>query len=116
VNIDTVNAIFDLNISSPKRSSPKEMDEWLESEQVKFDPPKNPEEMEQTHVGKRLYNLIFKPYTLKQWAKTLDQLGPEVTTMIPVAIIGIIHISMMYSKPYPRMGIPKCLIIFLTTL
>lgn len=80
VNIDTVNSIFDLNITSTV-----EMNEWLKKEQVKFKTtPKNSEEMAQARVGKRLYELIFKPYTIKQWGKTPDELGPEVTARIPV--------------------------------
>ena len=79
VNIDTVNALFDLNIQTTL-----EMDEWLQKEQVHFDNPKNSEEMALSRVGKRLYQLIFEPYTLKQWAKTPKELGPEVTARIPV--------------------------------
>ena len=80
VNIDTVNSIFDLNISSSA-----EMNKWLKNEQVKLNAaPKNSEEVAQGRVGKRLYELIFKPYTMKQWGKTPDQLGPEVSGRIPV--------------------------------
>jgi len=35
-------------------------------------------------VGQRLYDLIFKPYTFKQWAKYPAELGPEVLSRIPV--------------------------------
>ena len=37
-----------------------------------------------SRVGHRLYNLIFYPYTIKQWAKEPKELGPEVTARIPV--------------------------------
>jgi UDP-galactopyranose mutase len=79
VNIDTVNALFELSISNKT-----EMDAWLEQEQVHNDNPQNSEEMALSRVGQRLYDLIFEPYTLKQWAKTPRQLGPEVTARIPV--------------------------------
>eukprot|EP00542_Grammatophora_oceanica_P018017 CAMPEP_0194047776 /NCGR_PEP_ID=MMETSP0009_2-20130614/25484_1 /TAXON_ID=210454 /ORGANISM="Grammatophora oceanica, Strain CCMP 410" /LENGTH=617 /DNA_ID=CAMNT_0038693485 /DNA_START=102 /DNA_END=1955 /DNA_ORIENTATION=+ len=82
VNIDTVNALFDLNIKDSK-----EMDEWLAKEQVKpahGGEPANSEEMAMSRVGKRLYELIFHPYTIKQWAKEPRELGPEVTARIPV--------------------------------
>lgn len=80
VNIDTVNILFDLNITSVR-----EMDAWLSEEQQKYDhDPINSEEMAMSRVGERLYNMIFKPYTIKQWAKTPKELGPEVTARIPV--------------------------------
>ena len=79
VNIDTVNALFDLSISNKTA-----MDEWLNQEQVHNDNPQNSEEMALSRVGQRLYELIFEPYTFKQWAKTPQQLGPEVTARIPV--------------------------------
>lgn len=79
VNIDTVNTLFNLNISTQD-----EMDQWLDNEQVHVDNPQNSEEMALSRVGPRLYKLIFEPYTLKQWAKTPKELGPEVTARIPV--------------------------------
>ncbi|KAL7553756.1 hypothetical protein ACHAWF_017073 [Thalassiosira exigua] len=86
VNIDTVNALFDLNIKTTE-----EMDEWLKKEQVALkDKDGNPrealnsEEVALTRVGSRLYEWIFKPYTHKQWAKYPAELGPEVLARIPV--------------------------------
>ena len=85
VTIDTVNILFDLNITNSD-----EMDAWLEGEQVqltdKHGKPRealNSEEVALTRVGPRLYNLIFKPYTYKQWAKYPEELGPEVLSRIP---------------------------------
>ena len=80
VNIETVNTLFGLAIQNAD-----EMDKWLGNEQVHFDePPNNSEEMSLSRVGKRLYEKMFKPYTIKQWAKTPAQLGPEVMARIPV--------------------------------
>jgi len=80
VNIDTVNRLFDLDIQTSE-----EMSKWLENEQTHFEhEPSNSEEMAISRVGTRLYNLIFKPYTFKQWAKYPNELGPEVTARIPV--------------------------------
>lgn len=86
VNIDTVNKLFDLNISNEQ-----EMEEWLKREQVVFRddkgkvrPANDSEEVALTRVGKKLYELIFKPYTWKQWAKYPKELGPEVLSRIPV--------------------------------
>lgn len=110
VNIDTVNALFGLEISTEA-----EMDTWLRKEQVavpvpvpapakKAFPflndddshaadasrdivsrntdnnislpevelrPKNSEETALSRVGRRLFELLFKPYTIKQWASFL---------------------------------------------
>ena len=67
------------------------MEEWLKKEQVVFTSedgevrdPQNSEEVALTRVGKKLYELIFKPYTWKQWAKYPQELGPEVLSRIPV--------------------------------
>ena len=85
VTIDTVNTLFDLNITNSD-----EMDEWLKDEQVKLTDTQgkprealNSEEVALTRLGPRLYNLIFKPYTYKQWAKFPAELGPEVLSRIP---------------------------------
>lgn len=113
VNIDTVNALFGLEISTEA-----EMDTWLRKEQVavpvpvpapakKAFPflndddshaadasrdivsrntdnnislpevelrPKNSEETALSRVGRRLFELLFKPYTIKQWASFIYNL------------------------------------------
>ena len=80
VNIDTVNQLFDLNITSST-----EMEEWLDQERIHYNhEPSDSQEMALSRVGPRLYDLIFKPYTFKQWAKYPNELGPEVTARIPV--------------------------------
>jgi UDP-galactopyranose mutase len=80
VNIQTVNSLFGLNITTTEQ-----MDRWLKQEQVTYDhAPTNSEEMALSRVGHRLYELIFHPYTIKQWDKEPRELGPEVTARIPV--------------------------------
>jgi len=86
VTIDTVNTLFDEKIESTE-----EMDEWLKKEQVTFydedgeeREAENSEEVALMRVGQRLYDLMFKPYTFKQWAKYPAELGPEVLSRIPV--------------------------------
>jgi len=82
VNIDTVKALFP---DAAHIQDSKDMDEWLAKEQTKYDHELvNLEEMAKSRVGPRLYELIFKPYTFKQWAKYPEELGPEVTARIPV--------------------------------
>eukprot|EP00457_Paulinella_chromatophora_P001140 gb/GEZN01001142.1/.p1 GENE.gb/GEZN01001142.1/~~gb/GEZN01001142.1/.p1 ORF type:complete len:1082 (-),score=33.46 gb/GEZN01001142.1/:36-3245(-) len=81
VNIDTVNILFNLSILSSE-----EMQEWLNT--VKVPPPggiaSNSEEVALDRVGRRLYELIFKPYTIKQWNKDPKMLSPSVLARIPV--------------------------------
>jgi UDP-galactopyranose mutase len=80
VNINTVNALFNLDIKSVE-----DMDAWLKREQVRYNrKPSNSEEMALSRVGSKLYNLLFKPYTIKQWNKTPAELGPSVLARIPV--------------------------------
>ena len=86
VTIDTVNILFDKNITNSD-----EMDEFMKKERVplldKKGSPReaeNSEEVALATVGQRLYDLIFKPYTYKQWAKYPVELGPEVLARIPV--------------------------------
>ncbi|KAG7342607.1 UDP-galactopyranose mutase [Nitzschia inconspicua] len=80
VNIDTVNTLFGLQLTNSQQ-----MDQWLAKEQVKYDhEPSNAEEVALSRVGPRLYDLIFKPYTKKQWDRDPKELGPEVTARIPV--------------------------------
>ncbi|XP_045212915.2 UDP-galactopyranose mutase-like [Mercenaria mercenaria] len=80
VNIDTVNTLFNLDIRSVK-----EMNSWLKNEQVHYNRSSlNSEEMALSRVGLKLYELLFKPYTIKQWNKTPAELGPSVLARIPV--------------------------------
>lgn len=79
VNIKTVNTLFDLKIKSQA-----EMQKWLSSVQVPSDKPKNSEEVGLSRVGKELYELLFKNYTLKQWNKEPKELDPLVLARIPV--------------------------------
>jgi UDP-galactopyranose mutase len=79
VNIVAVNSLFDLNISSED-----EMNAWSSSVQEKDKPIEKSEDMAISRVGRHLYEIIFLPYTLKQWDKHPRDLGPEVTARIPV--------------------------------
>jgi UDP-galactopyranose mutase len=79
VNIKTVNTLFSLDIKNSK-----EMDKWLSKEQIKIPNPKNSEEVALKRVGKRLYDLLFKNYTIKQWGKHPIELDSSVMARIPV--------------------------------
>ena len=87
VNINTVNSLFGLNIKSSA-----EMDTWLKRIQEpcsnttnsQIDSCADAESMAVSRVGRELYNLIFKPYTEKQWGKSPADLDASVTARIPV--------------------------------
>jgi UDP-galactopyranose mutase len=79
VNINTVNQLYDANIKTTE-----EMDSWLKNEQIPCITPSNSEEVAISRVGPRLYNTMFKQYTIKQWAKEPVLLEPSVLERIPV--------------------------------
>lgn len=79
VNIDTVNLLLGTTIHNET-----EMKEWLANKTVPTQCPQNSEEVALQRVGPELYNLIFKDYTFKQWAKYPAELAPSVLERIPV--------------------------------
>ena len=79
VNINSVNTLFDLNIQTED-----EMKEWLSHERVADNEIKNSEDVALTRVGPRLYDIMFKHYTVKQWDKLPSELEPSVLERIPV--------------------------------
>jgi UDP-galactopyranose mutase len=79
VNCTTVNLLCGTSIQTEE-----EMRRWLASEQIMFADPKNSEEIALSRVGRPLYELLFKPYTWKQWGKLPADLEPEVLARIPV--------------------------------
>jgi UDP-galactopyranose mutase len=80
VNINTVNAIDNCNISTPE-----EMDEWLRHNTVPNDVPKNSEEVSLARVGQLMYEKLFKHYTVKQWGRHPTTLDPSVMSRIPIS-------------------------------
>lgn len=79
VNITTVNKLFKLDIKNSE-----EMDRFLESEVEKISEIKNSEDSAISRVGRRLYELLFKNYTIKQWDKSPSELDALVLNRIPV--------------------------------
>ncbi len=79
VNSTTVNSLCGVAIQTDA-----EMAEWLTATQIPCASPKNSEEVALSRVGRTLYELLFKPYTWKQWGKFPSELEPEVLARIPV--------------------------------
>lgn len=80
VNIDTVNILLGLNLKSSK-----DMKDWLKSQGRQTTNFANSEEVALSRVGsKKLYELMFKNYTYKQWSLWPSELEPSVLSRIPV--------------------------------
>lgn len=79
VNISTVNDLYGSNITSTH-----EMADFLSRTQIVCDSPKNSEDVGLARVGERMYNLMFKGYTQKQWDKDPKDLDASVLSRIPV--------------------------------
>jgi UDP-galactopyranose mutase len=79
VNITTVNTLLDQSIQTEE-----EMKAFMKAECPIIENPKNSEEVALTRVGPRLYNELFKPYTIKQWDKEPKDLDTSVLSRIPL--------------------------------
>ncbi|QAA80913.1 UDP-galactopyranose mutase [Aequorivita sp. H23M31] len=79
VNINTVNKLFGLTISTEE-----EMIEWLEKNRLPIKDPKNGKEAVLDKVGPVLYEKMFRHYTKKQWDKYPEELNASVLNRIPV--------------------------------
>jgi UDP-galactopyranose mutase len=79
VNITTVNELFGESITDEAG-----MDAWLKSEQVPCASPSNSRDVGLARVGPRLYELLFRNYSLKQWERDPSEMDPSVLARIPV--------------------------------
>ncbi len=67
-----------------RAASEEEFAAWLESERVPCARPENSEEVILAQAGRTFYELFFKGYTLKQWARHPRDLDASVGARIPV--------------------------------
>ncbi len=79
VNITTVNALFGLSLSTPEQ-----MREWLAANVVVKKEIRNSQDAALARVGPRLYELMFRNYTRKQWDRSPADLDRSVLDRIPV--------------------------------
>ncbi|KJU82854.1 udp-galactopyranose mutase [Candidatus Magnetobacterium bavaricum] len=79
VNIETVNRLFGLTMSSEG-----EMLNWLRNNTQEIKEPKTSEDVALMRVGRALYEKMFKNYTKKQWDRWPDQLDASLIGRIPV--------------------------------
>jgi UDP-galactopyranose mutase len=79
VNINTVNTLCNETLQTQT-----DMEEWLRTHQVPCENPATSEDVALSRVGPRLYSMLFRPYTRKQWNKDPSELAPSVLARIPV--------------------------------
>lgn len=79
INLDTVNLLYDLNLTSEK-----EVEAFFTQRAEARDPIKTSEDVVISKVGRDLYEKLFRKYTIKQWGKDPSELDAQVTARIPV--------------------------------
>jgi UDP-galactopyranose mutase len=78
INLDTVNNLYGLNLSS------FELDEFFEKVRVKIEKIKTSEDVIIAQVGRELYEKFFKNYTKKHWELDPSELDASVCARIPI--------------------------------
>lgn len=76
--------IFTFNKIYPEIKTPDDLLKILKQECIKKEEYKNLEEYAIGNVGKRLYEILIKGYTEKQWNRKCNDLSPEIIKRIPI--------------------------------
>ncbi len=99
INLDTINGIYGtaLNINEVEGFLSNE----VESSNYQ-DPVENFEDAVIAQVGKKMYEMFFRNYTIKQWERDPRELSPELAKRIPVRKN---RDARYFSDPYQ--GIPE---------
>jgi UDP-galactopyranose mutase len=79
VNITTINELCEENLQNEN-----DVYMWLKLNQVKYDNISNSEEMAKSRIGNKLYEILIKDYTFKQWDKYPEELDKSVLERIPI--------------------------------
>jgi UDP-galactopyranose mutase len=77
INLDTVNKIYGLNLTS------FQVEEFFQSLAEKRDEIKTSEDVVISKVGRDLYEKFFRNYTRKQWGLDPSELDASVTSRVP---------------------------------
>jgi UDP-galactopyranose mutase len=80
INLDTVNCLYDLNLSSC------ELEAFFADKAESVPEIKTSEDVVVSQVGRDLYETFFRGYTLKQWGVDPSQLDKSVTSRVPIRI------------------------------
>lgn len=79
INLDTVNLLYDLNLTSEE-----EVEAFFASRAETRSSIRTSEDVVVSKVGRDLYEKLFRNYTRKQWGKDPSELDASVTARIPV--------------------------------
>ena len=79
INLDTVNILYDLNLTTEK-----EVEEFFAARAEPRSAIRTSEDVVVSKVGRDLYEKLFRNYTRKQWGKDPSELDSLVTARIPV--------------------------------
>jgi UDP-galactopyranose mutase len=77
INLDTINKLYGLNLTS------FQVEEFFASVAEEVPEIKTSEDVVVSKVGRELYNKFFKNYTNKQWGLDPSQLDKSVTSRVP---------------------------------
>lgn len=79
INLDTVNKLYNLNLSTPE-----EVENFFAQQAEKVENVRTSEDVVVSKVGRDLYEKMFRGYTRKQWGLDPSELDAQVTARIPV--------------------------------
>lgn len=79
VNINTINKLLNENLQTSD-----DMKEWVAQNKEEIPDIKNSEHICLSRFGRQIYEMLFKPYTIKQWDKSPAELDPQVLSRIPM--------------------------------
>jgi UDP-galactopyranose mutase len=77
INLDTVNKLYGLNLTS------EELPAWFEARAEKVAEIRTSEDVVVSVVGRELYEKFFQGYTRKQWGMDPSELDKSVTARVP---------------------------------
>lgn len=80
VNLDTINQLTGQQLTGAQVTA------YLASVAEPVELPRTSENVITSKVGRQLYNDLFRGYTRKQWGRDPSELGPEVTSRIPIRV------------------------------
>ena len=77
INLDTVNKLYGLNLTSD------ELEGWFAARAETVDEIRTSEDVVVSKVGRELYEKFFRGYTRKQWGLDPSELDKSVTARVP---------------------------------
>ena len=77
INLDTVNQLYGLNLTSD------ELEGWFAARAEPVDEIRTSEDVVVNAVGRELYEKFFRGYTRKQWGLDPSELDKSVTARVP---------------------------------